>query len=418
MAGQYDLRKFLREVANKTLKEYFERIGWDPGVNWEALTETGIEPLFEAIVENAPADKHADINRDFQQINEMATEGGIKTLIDEGRYRGLDLAVELEGVAGLHDKVLRVFLDHPAHEGGQLRLFDVARYFNRADKLPGRSWRKRSGVPEVERAKGRGDEIAGRLEEGRKRLEDALSSYYKLKEGRGQRCTVEHFQRDDRLYWFAYVQDYEEARIEYNDNGRLDRRTCKPVFAVIFAHSNAERSLDIFVKGDKETVAELQTIWARAVLGSEDLGTPAARGIEYELNVLKTKRDFHFDIRDGIESVRVSGLRLSYIWDRTMNRRITLEANTRKNPKAVFELLDDLLSTGKVSLDIVNITQVVFNFVFAGTAQTSRQTIIARVTHPNGCSLKHEPKEEIARKYLREWKIDVAQRNQPDPQGD
>ena len=415
MAGQYELRKFLRQAGNAVLREYFERIGWNPGVDWGALTETGIEPLFEAVVGNVPEETHAQINRDFQQVNEMATEGGIKTLLDEGQYRGLDLAVELEGVAGLHDKVLRVLLDHPAQDG-QLRLFDVARCFNRADNLPGRSWRKRSGIPVVERAKGRGDDAARRLEEGRKRLEEALSSYYRLKEGRGQRCTVEHFQRDDRLYWFAYVQDYEEARIEYNADGWLDRRTCKPVFEVIFAHSNAERSLDIFVKGDKKTVAELQTLWARAILGSEDLGTPAERGIEYELNVLKANREFPFDIRDGIEAVRVSGLRLSYVGDRT-NRRITLEANTRKHSKVVFELLDELISTGKISWDIVNITQAVFNFVFAGNAQTSRQTIIARVTHPNSCSLKHEPKEEIARRYLREWKIDVSRRAQPDPPG-
>jgi hypothetical protein len=403
----------LREVANKTLKEYFGRIGWDPGVQWDKLTETTVQPLFDAI-QSAPEATRGRINEDFRQINEMATEGGIRTIIDEGRFRKLDLGTALQGVGGLHDQVLRVFLDYPAKDV-QPSLFDVARRFNRSDNVAERSWRKRSGVPEVKHAKSRDDETAKKLEEGRKRLEEALSSYYKVKEGRGHHCVVEHFERDDSLYWFAYVQDYEEARIEYVGD-KLDRRTCKGVFEVIFRHSNAKRMLEIHVKGDRDTVADLQTLWARAVLDSDDLGTPPERGIEYNLNLLKTKRQFPFRLEDGLRAVRVSALRLSYIGDRK-NRRITLEANTRKAPNVVFDLMDELLSSGKLSPDIVNITQVVMSFVFAADTRSGTKTVPARITHPDSCSLKHEPKEEVAREYLREWKIDVTEGAQPDPQG-
>jgi hypothetical protein len=144
--------------------------------------------------------------------------------------------------------------------------------------------------------------------------------------------------------------------------------------------------------------------------------------------ILKTKREFSFSPADGIRDVRLSGLRLSLIGDKS-NRRITLEANTRRNPKMVYALMDQVFKAPgqdggnqddkgpRLSLDVVNVTQAVINFVFAADTQGGTKTITARVTHPNSCSLKYEPKEEIARKYLREWKIDVSQGAQPDPQG-
>jgi len=172
MAEQYELRKFLRDVAPAILKEYFERIGWQPTVEWKQLTKGKIGPLFEAI-RNAPEVTRAQINEDFQQINGLATEGGIRTIIDEGRFRRLDLGDERKDVSGLHNKVLRVFLDHPAGDD-RPSILNVAARFNKADNLPDRSWRKRSGVPEVPHAKAPDDEIAKNLEAGRKRLADTL----------------------------------------------------------------------------------------------------------------------------------------------------------------------------------------------------------------------------------------------------
>ncbi|MBM4017426.1 MAG: hypothetical protein FJ288_03715 [Planctomycetes bacterium] len=425
MAEQYELRKFLRDVTPVILQEYFGWTGWHPNVEWKQLTKGKIGPLFEAI-RNAPEATRAQVNEDFQQINGLATEGGIRTIIDEGRFRRLDLGDELKDVSGLHNKALRVFLDHPATDD-RPSILNVASRFNKADNLPDRSWRKRSGVPEVPHAKTPDDEIAKNLEAGRKRLADALASYYQVKDGRGYGCEVHHFERGARLYWFAYVRDYDTVMPEWGGSSVVPRK-CKPVFEIIFMHSNAERLLDIYVKGDRKTVADLQTLWARAVLGTEDLGTPPERGVEYELNILKTKREFAFRPADGIRDVRLGGLRLSLIGDKR-NRRITLEANTRKDPKVVYTLMDQVFKAPaqeggnqtdkdpRLSLDVVNVTQAVINFVFAADTRGGKKTITARVTHPNSCSLKYEPKEEIARRYLRDWGIDVSQGAQPDPQG-
>jgi len=425
MAEQYELRKFLRDVAPAILKEYFDRIGWQPTVDWKQLTKSRIDPLFAAI-RNVPEATRARINEDFRQFNGLATEGGIRTIIEEGRFRHLDLGKELKDVSGLHNKVLRVFLDHPSVDD-RLAILNVAGRLNKADNVPDRSWRKRSGVPEVPHAKAPDDEIAKSIEAGRQRLAEALASYYQVKEGRGYGCEVHHFERGARLYWFAYVRDYDCVIPEWGGSGVVSRKS-KPVFEVIFLHSNADRLLDIYAKGGKNTVPDLQTLWARAVLGTEDLGTPPERGVEYELNILKTKREFRFSPADGIKDVRLNGLRLSLIGDKS-NRRITLEANTRKNPKMVYVLMDQVFKAPgqdagnqddkdpRVSLDVVNVTQATINFVFAADTRGGKKTITARVTHPNSCSLKYEPKEEIARKYLREWGIDVSRSAQSNPQG-
>ena len=171
MAGQYELKKFLRHVAVPILKQYFEGIKWIPVVKWEELTGASIDPLFDAI-RNAPEDTRERINREFRQINDLATEGGVRTLIDEGKHSAhgrLNLAEELKDVVGLENKVFRVFLDHPSRDERR-SVFAVAKEYNRADLLPGRSWRKRSGVPEVKHAKSMDDDAAKELEAGRKRL--------------------------------------------------------------------------------------------------------------------------------------------------------------------------------------------------------------------------------------------------------
>ena len=69
MAGQYELKKFLRHVSIPILREYFKGIGWDPGVKWEELAR--IDPLFKAIL-NAPEGGlmlQAEINADYPLEN-------------------------------------------------------------------------------------------------------------------------------------------------------------------------------------------------------------------------------------------------------------------------------------------------------------------------------------------------------------
>jgi hypothetical protein len=185
MAGQYSLRSFLRHVPNALLQRYLQSNDLGHEIDWGEVSETQVNPIVHEIGE-APENYRAQIESDFRLIHSMATEGGLQTIIDESReFPGrIDLTESLGLMSGHHERAFWSFLEHR-------RVFDVAYRFNRADNLPGRSWRKRGNFPEGEPAID---------EERQQRLADAISAYYREREGRGYSCTVEHYRRGGRLY--------------------------------------------------------------------------------------------------------------------------------------------------------------------------------------------------------------------------
>jgi len=275
MSRQYSLPSFLRHAPNELVRQYLTRLGVGADLPWDELSETQTKPIMSAI-DSAPEGVRAQIDSDFREMQAMATEGGLKTLIEEAKHprHGLDITDTLGAMDSPYDAAMWVSLGHPT-------VFAVALLFDHADGLPGRSWRKRSHLPDATPRTG---------EASRQALEDELSAYYREREGRGNVCRVEHYQRDRRLYWFCYPEDYASVTMEYANGGEFSRRRQRPAFEVIFVYDTAERSLDTFVPGPKRQVQEAQELWARTILG-EALGSSEDRGVVYELNPLLS-RDF------------------------------------------------------------------------------------------------------------------------------
>lgn len=396
MARQYSLKSFLRRASNALLKRYLAEQAIAVDVPWDHLGEREIEQVF-AKIEGAPEKTRRRIDRDFREIDEMADEGGVKTLVEEARdpHNELDLTEAFGGMDSHLERVLWTFLEHP-------KVFDVARRFHYADSL-GR-WRKRDQLPPAEPAI---------EEESQQRLGHTISAYYRQKEGRGHACQVDHYRRGDRLYWFTYPEDYAVGRLVYTDDHKLESQTQRPAFEVIFVYSAEEKSLDIYVRGNKKTLLDLQRIFGRAILGVE-LEDPGETGVVYELSALLA-RDFPFALEpeDGIQEVRVRRLRLDIMGRE--GKRITLQADTRSGPKAVYDLLDDVLAGDRIPLDLLNVTQAGLQLVFRSEDGGRPQTLSFDVSYPNSCSLKYDPKHDIAKVCLKRWGLDVSGRGEPGP---
>ena len=389
MPRQYSLKSFLRNVKNSLLKEYLDSKNVDVNEDWENIKEAKIDPIFDAI-ESASESTRSEIDSDFRIINEMGSEGARKTIIDEASYHGLDLSEALSEMDDHLDAAFWTFLNHPV-------VFDVASQFNHADNLPGRSWRKRIDLP---------IESPSTDADSEKRLGEEIACYYRRKEGRGRICHVEHYKRGDRYYWFAYPQDYSTTAIEYDDSGAFDRRVHRPAFEIIFVHEPDIRTLDLYVKGNHRVVSDLQDIWGNEILGLE-LGPAQRRGQIYELDHLKD-RNFDFAVRpeSGIESVRIKRMRLRI--PGRENKRIMIEGDVRQNSQVVYDLLDAIMESSKISLKECYITQAGFQIIFRDDGKPGSKTLNFDVSYPNSCSLKHDPKHEIAKEYLIEWGIDIS----------
>lgn len=388
MARNYSPRAFMIEAPNKLLKEYYERHDLGGDIPWKHLSERDIDFVFRAY-EKAPEAVRRQIDTDFRNIHNLADEGGIKTLIEVGQsqFHNVDFISVFDDAEGHLERSFIAFLKHP-------EAFEEACCFHYADTLG--HWRKRKRLPTM---------IKQPDDESKARLSKALSDYYRQKEGRGHGCEIEYHKRGDRHYWFARPEDYAVSALIYDEDHKLNKQTQRPAFEVILVYSESERSLDIRANGSRQTLLDLQTLWGRAILECE-LGHPQADSVVYELDALRS-RGFQFSLEpeDGVSEVRVKRLKLQVMGS---DQRITLEVSARRDPMEIYDLLERVLKGLEVSDNLLRVKSAGIQLVFPGSGTRREKRLLFDVSHPNSCSLKCEPRDEIAKSLLKRWKLDVS----------
>ena len=99
MVQEYQPRRFFRHAPNRLLERYFAKRNALSEVDFAALTETQVEPIYEAWLKLSD-DARKEMEQDFQDIDELATEGGSKAILDEARWHGEDLAEQFASAHG------------------------------------------------------------------------------------------------------------------------------------------------------------------------------------------------------------------------------------------------------------------------------------------------------------------------------
>jgi hypothetical protein len=378
MAREYQPRRFFRNAPNRLLQQYFSRRNVLGDVDFRALTETRVEPIYEAWLKLSD-DARKEMEQDFQDIDDLATEGGSKAILDEARWHGEDLADQFAKLTGFHEHAFWTFLEHPNFWPGALA-------FHHADGVPSSYWRKRKNVP---RKAANVDPVNVR------QLEQNLSHYFHTMQGRGENCKVDCYKRNDLDYFFAYPEDYAQASVEWVGN-QFKRRPHHPAFEIIFVYSQNEGSLDTFLTGDRKPVPDLQAIFAAAILKAE-LGPDENDERVYDLTPVRSREfQFAYGPESGIADVAVKKLRLKV---HGKSERIVLEADPSYNKHAVFDLLDKL--TKVIPLNQMAITQVGVKVTFAhNPAWKKPGTRSFDVNWPNSCSLRHDGRDLVIRKML------------------
>jgi hypothetical protein len=178
-----------RNAPNRFLQRYFVAHNLLSEVDFDSLTETLVEPIYEAWLQLSD-DVRKEIEQDFQDIDELATEGGSKAILDEAEWHGEDLAEQFSSLTGFHEHAFWTLLERKKYLTGALA-------FYHADTVPFSYWRKRKNVPRKSAAV---DALSIRL------LEQNLSNYFHKMQGRGENCKVECYKRNDLDYFFAYAK--------------------------------------------------------------------------------------------------------------------------------------------------------------------------------------------------------------------
>jgi hypothetical protein len=341
MAHQYQPRRFFRNAPNRLLQQYFSNHKALEEVDFGALTETQVDPIYEAWLK-LPEDVRNEMEQDLQEIDELATEAGLKAILDEARWHGEELAEQFASLTGFHEHAFWTILERPKYWRGALA-------FHHADLVPASYWRKHKNLPR---------KPAGLDPASIRQLEQNVSHYFHTMQGRGQNCKVDCYRRNDRDYFFAYPEDYAQASIEWE--GKEFKRRPHPAFEIIFGYAQNDGTLDIYMTGDRKPVPDLQAIFADATLKAE-LGSDEKDERVYDLNPLRSRQfQFVYGPESGIADVAVKKLRLKV---HGKSERIILEADPSYNKQAVFDLLDKV--TKAIPLSQMAITQVGIKVTFA-----------------------------------------------------
>lgn len=114
MGQQYSPKSFFRKIPNLFLQQYFCTRNVLIDFDFGKLSETKIEPLYEAWL-NLPEDIRNEIEQEFQEIVELATEGGSKAILDVARQHEEDLAIKFSTLKGFHEHAFWTFLERPKY---------------------------------------------------------------------------------------------------------------------------------------------------------------------------------------------------------------------------------------------------------------------------------------------------------------
>jgi DNA-binding PadR family transcriptional regulator len=376
LAANYSHKHFFRQVPNHQLANYFSAKVIDFGVDLSGLKEKEVDAIFIAFTA-LPEDQQAMIEAEFQDIYAMACEAGITALIDEAVfYDDETFAEDISNIEGFHAKVMWAYLNRHDYWMG-------ATMFLHADNVSHSYWKRRNDLPHVPPNV---DKISI------KALATSISDYFHSKEGRGRNCLVEVYRRHDKEYFFAYPEDFGLSSVEWVSDA-LKTRARHPAFEIIFVYCESEGSLDIYALKNAKAVPELQKLFAKTILNIDSLKSGELDKRVYDLNPIgDAEFKFTIDPESGIDEILVTQLRLTL--KHGSKRRITLEADTKSNSQAVYNLLAEL------NPPAYYVTQTRIKVIFEPKIGERTKTKTFNITHPNSCALGHEGNDLKIRQML------------------
>ena len=370
MTRIYSLDKFLRDAPNLLLKRLFDQHAALGDIQFEKLKKTQIEPILEGYLKlSEETRKKFDIT--FKAIFNLSCKKGRKTINDaaillfaKDPQQYAEFIALMNKQDGHYHCAILTYLDYQDVWLKTVKLYkvDVLTY-----------WKKRQGM---------GNNYAAMDQESISKFRKMIGEYFYVSGHRGPECEIETFQRGEWTYFCAHVKNYPNESPQWIE-GKIEPTAYIPLFSVYFAYCQLSGALNLHVSGDKQTVIDMQTLFAKAVLKLDAL-PPLQSKRYYEIDALRY-RGFNFNLPEEIEYVAVKKIRFSS--KANFADQIIVVADVSADHEAIYEQVE--LIAKSVRLRTYEVTQVVFE---AGVRMDdgSIEDFTIRITTPNGCNLKNE----------------------------
>ena len=393
MTAHFTLKTFLRQASRNLFGTYLAVAGIDLGIDVTALKLREIDPIIDAI-NRLPDERRSVLDRDLHAIWSLASEAGLQHILDEARYRGVDIVDRLQPIEGFLDKAIWTFVEERA-------VFDGAAHLAIPDMLSGRYWKRRLPV-----AGAAVHDIGSRAPA----LEVALSDYFQREECRGRSCKVDHAARDCRHWFLAYPEDYTSMPLAWTDSG-LGPHRLRPAFEVVFVYDSRLGSLDVYCRGSKRTIERLWKLFADVVLGIPDL--PAMVKPAYGIQGLRSP---HFAFLRPVDSpvTEIKVKRLGFVVPGGPPVKVSVEIDAPGDAQAFHRAVDRIFErgdqpSGRVPLSLSKVISAKLSATIDLRDGTRARTRSFDVSEKS-CSLKYEGADLLLRQVLLDSGIDLTGR--------
>jgi hypothetical protein len=389
MTREYLLTTFLLQTPKRLLQVYFDRRGLLTEFSVGQLKNSDIAPILDGLAA-LDSETRTVIDADFRSIDTRANANGIQIAMEIAEAHGFPLTEIMAMLPGHHARAMWLFLN-PRH--GDMEVFQLALTLAEVHEQRFSASRKLRNLP---------TRTPSFTAETLELLAHALRETYR-KQGRGERCHVEHHLRYDpeRHYFVAYPEDFSTSDLQY-DGACLRRVSRRSAFQVAFIFWPETGLLEISGSGSKAETTALQEIFCRIPMGMDGVPERASDRC-FRLNGLKS-RDFAFptDPKHGIERVIVSALRLYHSADPRL--RITVERDSRTG-ESVYEWLHRVLNERQVPLEVLNVSYARLKAIWYPDENGRQKSASFYLSYPDGCNLGDAPHHLLLRSYLKRWDL-------------
>ena len=382
-----NIAKFFRHAPAVSLEKYFQKFPSpvSEAVDWKELPKNFSKLLIEA-VDGLSEDDLAVLNTNAERINEMTDEIGQDALLAVISPEDFS---DFKTLHNGHDRALYVFLrDQEAFKRAEdIRFSDS----NRKSRMwAGYLGPKEAGVSV--------DPLDLEL------FKDKVSA---LSQASGK-VKIEVFSRtkpygDGQELELVQVMIYREGlpeSIDVFDDDDLISQVVRPVREVVLSYEPQSGQIEI-IADDGAIRENVVKAFAETMLGTEIDGERVPLK-QYDLSKLLNHFDFPTDPDDGIESVKISMLKLRPY---DSGNKVTLEV-AAKEQQTIHQVSREWFATHDPLGGGFLVAQTKLTIKFAADSESPRgKTIPVKISYPNNCDLKSRTEKErlIGDKYLKKW---------------
>jgi len=393
MSPHFDPRAILKQSSIPLLRQFFDRRGELQDLPWEEMQENRQFDLIYHAWQALPDDHRRQVQAVLQDLWELASERGIRAFADELQSYEPQRAWEFTACQSRLNKVLWFFLNYPD-------LFERSALFVRADSLSSSRYAvRRNSLPK---------QSITVTPEIRETLAGALRDYYWPHEMRGRHCHVEHYTRSGGSeYFFAYLDDWPDSRLVFEDNGAFESVSQRYAFSVLFVFGPHDGSLELVTQGSKAVHYPLQRAFSKSVFGVDVEPVDPLRPV-YDLHRLM-EPDFTYptETTDRIALVRLTRIGLVPIASALCAASVEIRFTSKIARRGWLDVIHRQIEALGLAQSQIEVRQASFQLVFLKAGLGRTKTATFTVSLPSSCDLKTKSDEirEIGERCLQRWEI-------------